>query len=643
MILLLSVLILASIKLALIPEASGDNGSPSNLVHPNMSDNFYVSTQSDNVPANQLIEGTNYTSFFLANLVDDTHLPLISPKITMDSQYAPSSFWSISPWPNSTEKIGSVYRYVWSKDILNEQSLNSAPNIGPSLYYEPYPSKGSLDFDSRRQISPPIISNQTGTAVAKVFVTPAENIERLCIIVHADETNEVSPLIVDSGVDPQPTPVSVGNFTSSNEVDYEFLNVLADQELELTIPMQVYNKEYPNQVMYEPHITIFSHQGVLAGPWNTVIGSNVTLVHPRWGNVTFSGEGEYAWTYPQKIPQEIRGVDYDLVSNVVAGASGTITISADGSITPPTAPIYTSDNITYTLTGNITSDGDGLQIERDNMILDGAGYMLGGASSTLTGPTGITLSGRSNVTIRNLEIRSFGLGIYIWQSSYCSVSQNNVVNCASGIWLDSIDPLEGGTYDDTVSGNNIVGTGYNNPTKDYLPPTPAAGLYLSSVFNNTIIGNNITESIEGICVSDSANNTFLQNIMENNQYNLLLENGPSGAPTSVREGVHNSIDSTNLADGKPVFCFENKTDLVINPTTYPQIGYLALVDCLNATVQNVTLTNNGDGLLLFNTNDSRILGNRIENSLTGLFLDSSCENTVKKRARAYDRLLADEG
>ena len=37
-------------------------------------------------------------------------------------------------------------------------------------------------------------------------------------------------------------------------------------------------------------------------------------------------------------------------------ASGTIYIRADGSIDPPTAPITTTDNITYTFTDNINDE-----------------------------------------------------------------------------------------------------------------------------------------------------------------------------------------------------------------------------------------------------------------------------------------------
>jgi hypothetical protein len=52
------------------------------------------------------------------------------------------------------------------------------------------------------------------------------------------------------------------------------------------------------------------------------------------------------------------------------GASSTIYIRADGSIDPPAAPISSSDNITYTLTGNIAEP---VVIERSNIIVDGDG------------------------------------------------------------------------------------------------------------------------------------------------------------------------------------------------------------------------------------------------------------------------------
>ncbi|MEM3699489.1 MAG: hypothetical protein QXL57_01285 [Candidatus Bathyarchaeia archaeon] len=58
--------------------------------------------------------------------------------------------------------------------------------------------------------------------------------------------------------------------------------------------------------------------------------------------------------------------------------NGTVYIRADGSVDPPDAPIVTFDNVTYTLTDNITSSGDGIIVERDNIIIDGSGYTIQG-------------------------------------------------------------------------------------------------------------------------------------------------------------------------------------------------------------------------------------------------------------------------
>jgi len=66
-------------------------------------------------------------------------------------------------------------------------------------------------------------------------------------------------------------------------------------------------------------------------------------------------------------------------------ASGTIYIRADGSVDPEGTPISSIDNITYTLTDNIVGDvpewSSAIVVERDNIVVDGAGYTLQGTGS----------------------------------------------------------------------------------------------------------------------------------------------------------------------------------------------------------------------------------------------------------------------
>ena len=62
-----------------------------------------------------------------------------------------------------------------------------------------------------------------------------------------------------------------------------------------------------------------------------------------------------------------------------------IYIRADGSIQPSTAPISSVNNVTYTLAdniaGNVTASSSAIIIQRDNIIIDGAGHTLQGTQA----------------------------------------------------------------------------------------------------------------------------------------------------------------------------------------------------------------------------------------------------------------------
>ena len=185
-------------------------------------------------------------------------------------------------------------------------------------------------------------------------------------------------------------------------------------------------------------------------------------------------------------------------------ASGTIYIRADGSIDPPDAPISTVDNVTYTLTGNITSDADGITVERSNIIIDGAGYALQGSGSG----NGFCWSGISNVTIQNTNIKQFYYGISSSFFSNCnSISGNNITSSGYGIYLDSSSNYN------SISGNNITA---NSGSGIYL--------YYSSNYNS-ISGNNITaNSGSGIYLYSSSNNKFFHNNFINNGVQVYSQN-----------------------------------------------------------------------------------------------------------------------
>ena len=122
----------------------------------------------------------------------------------------------------------------------------------------------------------------------------------------------------------------------------------------------------------------------------------------------------------------------------------TIYIRADGSIDPPDAPIITYDNVTYTLTDNIVGS---IAIERDYIILDGAGYTLQGEGDD----RGIWSGSAVYVTIKNMHITGFSKGIDISnRAGFWIITNNIIINNDVGISIYYL------THNNTIVGNYIA-------------------------------------------------------------------------------------------------------------------------------------------------------------------------------------------
>lgn len=306
---------------------------------------------------------------------------------------------------------------------------------------------------------------------------------------------------------------------------------------------------------------------------------------------------------------------------------GTIYIRADGSIDPPTAPISTFDNITYTLTGDIVNDS--IVVERDYIVVDGAGY-------TIQGPgylRGLDLSGRINVTARNMNIEGFyegvslGLnctvsdstlansdyGVYLDSSSGNTVSGNNLTNNGDGVWLVS------NSIYNTVSGNDITDnydgvlisfySGLNTVSGNNITGNRDSGVWAEDSSNDTVSGNNITaNSPFGVYFGPSANNTLSGNV--------FVDDG-----LFVGDSYSNAV-ADNWVNGKPLVYLENVSD-----TTVRDAGQVILINCNGIRVENLNLSNATIGVELSGTNGTTVSGNNFTNNAYGVGLFSSFNNT----------------
>jgi len=207
-----------------------------------------------------------------------------------------------------------------------------------------------------------------------------------------------------------------------------------------------------------------------------------------------------------------------------AMASESVYIRANGSIDPPTAPIYSSDNVTYSLTGNIS---ESIFVERDNIVISGEGYTLQGAGIG----KGMNLTDRNNVTIENMRIDAFNMGIYVRNSSNNVISGNRISNCIqTGIYLYK-------SSNNTVSRNTLTNDGRG------------IGVFLVSS-SNVISGNKIEDNIQyGIYLYESSNLYYDNNFINNT---LHVNIGGSYSPDFWDNDIEGNywdnyigIDSTN--------------------------------------------------------------------------------------------------
>jgi parallel beta-helix repeat protein len=162
-------------------------------------------------------------------------------------------------------------------------------------------------------------------------------------------------------------------------------------------------------------------------------------------------------------------------------AVGTIYIRPDGSIEPSTAPISSINNVTYVLTGVIN---DSIVVERDNIILDGKGYILHGGGNE----TGLFLTGRSNVTLENIIVDNFEYGVHLQACSNITIFNSTIRNSLlDGVYL--VYSVYTVLYGNTISSNGRY------------------GIELSESGSNRIIHNNI--------VQNTKNNTYVYNSLGN--------------------------------------------------------------------------------------------------------------------------------
>jgi parallel beta-helix repeat protein len=262
----------------------------------------------------------------------------------------------------------------------------------------------------------------------------------------------------------------------------------------------------------------------------------------------------------------------------LVGFTGEIRISPDGTV-EGTDMITRNDNV-YTLVGDVSgSVGNGrvfIAIEKDGVVFDGSGKTIRGAGTGVA----IAVHGRKDVTVKNVRIIDFGVGIEIRSidfESNSTGSNNRILDnyLESKYWGISLDTDSG-----VVSGNTIV-----SKTNKY-------GVLFTC--NNTVFSNNAF--VDGGLV----------------RYEPATQNVFSG----------------NTINGKPLVYLEGQTNQVVD-----NAAQVILVDCQNMIVKNVDTTSH----LRVTIELSETTNSAISNCRGNIVMRNSHNNTV------FDNHLTDVG
>jgi len=326
--------------------------------------------------------------------------------------------------------------------------------------------------------------------------------------------------------------------------------------------------------------------------------------------------------------------------------AGTVYIRADGSIYPSDAPITTYDNVTYTLTGNITSNANGIVVERDNIAIDGKGFAIRCINSSLFN-IGILLNGKRYITIKNVTIEGFGYGVRVESCDReIMIAQSNITKNGVGIYIKAF-PSEVGNlhiYRNNIMANHggitIVNSLGVDITLCNITNNDHYGIYLELseyvyIRDNNLIGNNYAiDCYASVSISINHNNFI------NNRFDALFDscfriklNLPypyGGNYWSKYKGVdlysgeyQNEMGSDGIGD-TPYVIDENNVDKYPLISPYPLKAFKCIID---GVLHSITVkTESGVTHFMFNQSKAQITF-KIEGSSTAWIF---CNLTIPK-------------
>jgi len=230
-----------------------------------------------------------------------------------------------------------------------------------------------------------------------------------------------------------------------------------------------------------------------------------------------------------EIEESVVDVEFDSFE-----APRTICIGADGSVDPSTVPISRVGDV-YTFAGDIYGS---VVLLKGDVVVDGAGYTLQGTGSG-TGIDVTAISSYVNVTIKNVKIREFAVGIELSSFNEGVISGNTITNNGDGVRVSGFGQFS--SFNNVISGNTIADNENGIVMEGYVVGNVISGNIIadnghygvalitwmpfhSPTEENVISENVITGNGYGVYFSGSSDNLVYHNNFVDNAVQVYAEN-----------------------------------------------------------------------------------------------------------------------
>ena len=300
---------------------------------------------------------------------------------------------------------------------------------------------------------------------------------------------------------------------------------------------------------------------------------------------------------------------------------------------------------------NVTIDASGFDsgifIENSNIY-----FIVRNCSVYNANSRGIRLNRVDHGNLHNNTSSQNNNGIFINRCNFINITNNYILdNSHNGLELSAF------CDDNTISGNIAINNDqngivlrqeclFNNITNNTVSGHTRAGILIQGESNNNNIKYNTVNDnpSEGISLYWSHhNNVSVNKISNNKRYGILVKEESSnniisqnsligcgigfdiGNPATITTVSSNSIDATNLVNGKPLSYYKNEISLQLD--NFSNAGQVILLNCIKSSVSNLNLSYGG-GISLYFGNNNEIIGNTVNHNYRGISLMRSDSNTI---------------